>query len=137
MKPICEVVVRYLLPMMRAMVARELYESYGMKQEDAAKKLGLTQAAVSYYLSGRRGKIARKYASMFKEMPSVKNAVKEIARLIAKENCSVQESVKAICTLCASLRLSQELCKLHSDTTLCNTQGCDVCSRILMHGDNR
>lgn len=134
MKPVCEVVVKYLLSTMRAMVAKELYENYGMRQEEAAKRLGLTQAAISYYLSGRRGRVARKYISAFKEMVSVKSAVKKIAKMIADGDNGIQETVTVVCMTCVSLRLGQELCKLHKDIIPCMAQECDVCKRLLSQG---
>ena len=47
MKPSCEVVVKYVLPVFRAMVAKELIVKYKLSQNEVAQKLGITQAAVS------------------------------------------------------------------------------------------
>ncbi|MFB6203031.1 MAG: transcriptional regulator [Candidatus Nanohaloarchaea archaeon] len=49
-----EVVVDELLPAMRSIVASKLQQEYGLKQEQIADKLGVTQPAVSQYLSGTR-----------------------------------------------------------------------------------
>jgi predicted transcriptional regulator len=52
---LCDVMVRKYLPAMRAeMVVRLVYRE-GISQSDAAKKLGVSRAAVSQYLSGKRG----------------------------------------------------------------------------------
>ena len=56
MKPRCEKVVSKLLPILRALVARELVERYGLTQQEAAKLLNVTQGAISQYLRGMRGK---------------------------------------------------------------------------------
>ena len=55
MRPPCELVVRYILPTFRSLIAKELVEKYHFSQNDAAKKLGTTQAAISHYLSSKRG----------------------------------------------------------------------------------
>jgi len=50
----CEHALWYVLPQIRAELARELVER-GLSQKDAAEKLGLTPAAVSQYLHKKRG----------------------------------------------------------------------------------
>src|SRR3989442_12357940 len=44
-----ELVVARLLPTIRARLARELLQTYKMKQVDVARSMGLTQAALSHY----------------------------------------------------------------------------------------
>src|SRR5437867_11410879 len=51
----CEVASKSVIPALRAMIARELIEGYGLKQEQVAMKLGVTQAAVSKYRHQVRG----------------------------------------------------------------------------------
>jgi predicted transcriptional regulator len=47
--------VRNLLPPMRAEMVSRLVQKQGLSQSDAAKRLGVTRAAVSQYLSKKRG----------------------------------------------------------------------------------
>lgn len=51
----CDTMVRSLLPPMRAEMVSRLVLKQGMSQSDAAKRLGVTRAAVSQYLSRKRG----------------------------------------------------------------------------------
>ncbi|MFA4825689.1 MAG: helix-turn-helix domain-containing protein [Methanoregula sp.] len=51
----CDSMVRNLLPPMRAEMVSRLVQKQGLSQSDAAKRLGLTRAAVSQYLSRKRG----------------------------------------------------------------------------------
>ncbi|MCQ8893398.1 MAG: helix-turn-helix domain-containing protein [Methanolinea sp.] len=51
----CERMVRHLLPAMRAEVAFRLVHQKGLSQSDAARKMGMSRAAVSQYLSRKRG----------------------------------------------------------------------------------
>lgn len=51
----CDSMVRTLLPPMRAEMVFRLVQKQGLSQSDAAKKLGVTRAAVCQYLSRKRG----------------------------------------------------------------------------------
>jgi len=51
----CDTMVRNLLPPMRAEMVSRLVLKQGMSQSAAAKHLGVTRAAVSQYLSRKRG----------------------------------------------------------------------------------
>ncbi len=51
----CDSMVRNLLPPMRAEMVLRLVQKQGISQSDAAKRLGITRAAVSQYMSRKRG----------------------------------------------------------------------------------
>jgi len=51
----CDTMVRNLLPPMRAEMVFRLVQKQGLSQSDAAKRLGVTRAAVSQYMSKKRG----------------------------------------------------------------------------------
>ena len=51
----CDTMVRNLLPPMRAEMVFRLVQREGLSQSDAAKRLGVTRAAVSQYMSRKRG----------------------------------------------------------------------------------
>jgi len=51
----CDSMVRNILPPMRAEMVFRLVQREGLSQSDAAKRLGVTRAAVSQYMSGKRG----------------------------------------------------------------------------------
>jgi uncharacterized protein len=51
----CDSMVRTLLPPMRAEMVSRLVQKQGLSQSDAAKRLGVTRAAVSQYISRKRG----------------------------------------------------------------------------------
>jgi len=50
-----DTMVRNLLPPMRAEMVNRLVQRQGLSQSDAAKRLGVTRAAVSQYMSRKRG----------------------------------------------------------------------------------
>jgi len=51
----CDTMVRNVLPPMRAEMVFRLVQREGLSQSDAAKRLGVTRAAVSQYMSRKRG----------------------------------------------------------------------------------
>jgi len=55
MKTPCEEVIKEVIPTIRALIAKDLCLKYGFTQIEAAKKLGITQAAISQYISLKRG----------------------------------------------------------------------------------
>lgn len=50
----CEEIVWYLLPLIRKEFAKSLMKDHGLTQRKAAEKLGITEAAVSQYMSKKR-----------------------------------------------------------------------------------
>jgi len=79
MKTFCEIVVSDFLPAMRALVTKELVNEYKMTQTDVAKKMGMTQPAISYYLHEQRGTKVKVLRKNEKVMEFVKKVAAEIA----------------------------------------------------------
>lgn len=97
-KPLCEIVVKYMLPAIRYLIAKELIETYGFLQMSAAKVLGLSQAAISYYMNSKRG---QKWVSILSENEEVIKLIKSIAKEIAE---SKEEINVDLCKLCLMIR---------------------------------
>ncbi len=112
------------------MVAKELCEKYGMKQEEAARRLGITQAAISYYLSGIRGGTTRRRLALLKEDPKVKEMVREIASSIAGGKASTLDAIGLICKTCTLLKLSGDVCAFHTDVVPSLSKGCSLCKSL-------
>ena len=53
----CEYMMWNGLPVIRREIAESMINKYGLNQKEAAKKLGVTPAAVCQYVSKKRGKI--------------------------------------------------------------------------------
>jgi predicted transcriptional regulator len=121
MRPPCELVVRYVLPTFRSLVARELVEKYDLSQVAAAEKLGTTQAAISHYVYSKRGE---------KRMQEFESAVKptasQVAQDIANGKISALDAMTMFCRLCVELRNKNAVCELHKDTVPL-PENCDIC----------
>ena len=53
----CETEGKYLVSLFRSLVAKELVNVYHLTQDEVAKKIGSTQAAVSNYIRSKRAKV--------------------------------------------------------------------------------
>jgi predicted transcriptional regulator len=102
----CESVARYILPLYRAFVAKELIEKYNYTQVQAAKKLGTTQAAISQYMTSKRG---HKSLPNYDEIaPLVKKAAAKIAKRITTTEISLEEFSESSCELCRFLQRTKK-----------------------------
>jgi len=108
MKSPCEIIVWEVLPGIRAALAEEMIKK-GLSQNEIAKMLGITQAAVSQYTSKKRG-------SWFTFQEDAKEEIKKLADDLV--HGTVDDLVMRICTICMKVRTEGSVCKLD----LCNAQ---------------
>lgn len=101
MKTPCEEVIKEIIPTVRALIAKDLCLKYGFTQIEAAKKLGITQAAISQYISSKRG---GKKLKKLKSLSGVKSLIQEISKNIAEGKISKKELSSKICTICKAMR---------------------------------
>jgi len=119
----CEVAVRSLVPAIRSAIARELTQSYGLKQNDVANLLGVTQTAVSKYTRHVRGTVLK-----IEDVEEIQPTLKEIVVSLVNGHMSKYELVAKLCVACEIIRrkgLMCDLCKL-SDPSI-DIQQCLVC----------
>lgn len=97
----CEVAARHLLPAFRSLIAKGLIEDYSFTQAAAAKKLGTTQAAISYYLSSKRGE---RYIRQLETNPLIMAKIREIVTGLEAGAFSPTDVTEKLCELCTSVR---------------------------------
>ena len=86
----CEYILWNLLSVIRHEIAKSMVNDFGLNQKEAAAKLEITPAAVSMYLSDKRGKSNLKNENILKEIKiSAQN-------IIQYENKNLVESSKII-----------------------------------------
>ncbi len=105
---LCEVFIKRILPALRALLAKELIEGYGLTQLEVSRILGVSQPLINYYLTGRR-KVP--YANALSRCPKVVSVVKSVARTLATEGIKGGEDINVACLLCTALRASDALGK--------------------------
>lgn len=100
MKAPCEDVVWYVLPAIRSELAKELAKV--MSQKEISEILEITQAAVSQYVSNKRG-------SRIKLSDDVRAAIADLADDIARVGTG--DPTLAICEICKKIR-EDEHCEI-------------------------
>jgi len=122
MKTPCELVVGKIMPAMRASVVKELSNKYHMKQADIARRLGITQASVSQYLSSSRAAGTK----MIESFPEIKTYSSEIAKKIAAGQDRFEwDSI--LCRACKEIRGKEAFIKMQRIET--NLARCDICNK--------
>ena len=122
MKTPCELVVGKILPALRAAVVRELSMKYHLKQAEIARKLGITQASVSQYLSSARAAGTK----MVDNFPKITTYANEMAKRIAAGEDRF-DVYAYICTACKDIRADEAFCKMHKVSS--HLGGCDICKK--------
>ena len=119
----CEVAVKSVIPAIRSAIARELTESYGLKQTEVAEILGVTQTAISKYTSHCRGTVLE-----VNEVEDVQPVLKETIVLLANGEMNKYELAEKLCQVCSIIRQTGLMCKLCalSDPEIDKTK-CIVC----------
>jgi len=126
MRPPCEIIVRYILPAFRSLIAKELLEKYDLTQAAVAEKLGTSQPAISYYLYSKRGK---KHLKQLEAIPAVQSVASKVAKEIVDEGLSPIDAISRFCKLCMELRTQDIVCKMHKDY-ISLPEACKGCLRV-------
>jgi predicted transcriptional regulator len=119
----CEVAVKSVIPAIRSAIARELTQSYGLKQEEVAQLLGVTQTAVSKYTRHCRGAVLE-----VREVEGAQPILKETVWSLANGEMDKYELAEKLCLVCRIIRKRGLMCKLCalSDPTI-DSSKCLVC----------
>jgi len=119
-----EIVVDRFLPTARSMLAVELDER-GLAQQEIATKLGISQAAVSKYLSGRQTGEPR-----FAEHPQMVETIDFIAEGFATGRLDDYEALSELLDLIRAFEDRGPICAVHEDEMpALDGMGCDLCVR--------
>lgn len=99
----CEKAVSAILPLIRAEIAKSLILDFKLTQIKAAKLLGLTQAAVSQYITSKRG-----YRLRIDESSPGAQSIKNTAKELAEGRLSDSELLNKLCDICQTIRINSE-----------------------------
>ena len=119
----CEVAVKSVIPAIRSAIARELTQSYGLKQKETAELLGITQTAVSKYTRFYRGTVIE-----VTRIDEARILLKDTVSSLANGQIDKYELAAKLCNICGIIREKGVMCELcsMSDPKIDNTK-CRVC----------
>lgn len=123
MRPPCELVQKEYLPTLRANLAMRLHES-GQSQSEIARRMSITQAAVSKYLSqGVKKGTLQKHVDVLTE---------NLMGMILSDAPQQDMMVKEICRTCMYLRIGSSICKMHRESVQAlGDVKCQICTDLL------
>lgn len=117
----CEIIVWRLLPVLRKELAKEM-KGLGVSQKEIAQRLGVTPAAVSQYITAKRGKDLALNDAFRAE-------IKASAKRLAEKSDSVT-IIREMCTLCKNARPHRILCQLHQEDVTDLDSKCEACLEL-------
>ena len=129
----CEVAVKCVLPVVRAMIAQELMVKHKLKQTETAKLLGVSQPAISLYFRKRRGK-----AIDLKNERDIVNLIETLAASLVEGNLPHKDFISMVCEICRTIRARGLMCKLHKafDPKI-DVEECGICQLLTVGGPSK
>jgi uncharacterized protein len=126
-----EIEAKSLIPAVRAILAKKLIKEYSLKEEDIAKVLGITQAAVSNYVRGTRGDM--ELISKLECVREVNRMIDDIARDLSTNKAYTPSTLAKFIGLCNYMRYTLIICDVHhSIESNIDEQICDQCRGTLV-----
>ncbi|MGI0048429.1 MAG: transcriptional regulator, partial [Nitrososphaera sp.] len=126
-----EIEAKSLIPAVRAILAKKLIKEYALKEEDIAKVLGITQAAVSNYVRGTRGDI--ELISKLESVREVMRMIDDIAMDLSTNKAYTPSTLAKFVGLCNYMRYTLIICDVHhSIESNIDEQVCEQCRGTLV-----
>jgi predicted transcriptional regulator len=101
----CEVGVKTVLPAVKAIMAREIVEKHGLNEQQTAQLLGLSQSAVSRYISKERGNLLA-----VEDSAEILALISQMVTFLVKEPTNKAEILKLFCQTCTAIREKGLMC---------------------------
>ena len=126
-----EIEAKSLIPAIRSILAQKLVKEYCLKEEDVAKVLGVTQAAVSNYVRGTRGDT--QLVAKLESVLEVTRMIEDIARDLASNKAYTPSTMAKFVQLCNYMRYTFIICDVHRTMeSHIDEKVCEQCEMILM-----
>jgi predicted transcriptional regulator len=127
-----EIESKLLIPAVRAILSKELVIEKRLKEEEVARLLGITQAAVSNYLRGTRGD--NELISKLMSLSEVMSMIKEIGDDLSTNRAYTAKTLSKFIALCNYMRYSLIICDAHHSLERnIDEKVCEQC-KIIMTG---
>lgn len=97
--------VKTVLPAVKAIMARQIVEKHGLNEKQTAELLGLSQSAVSRYVSKERGNLLT-----IENVTEVLALIDQMVTFLIKEPNNKTEFLKLFCQTCITIREKGLMC---------------------------
>ncbi|MGE5556409.1 MAG: transcriptional regulator [Methanocella sp.] len=122
----CEVGVKNVLPAVKAIMARTIVQKHGYNEKQTAHLLGLTQSAVSRYISRERGS----NLVSIENSPDIISLIDDMILQLIKEPDNREGVMELFCKTCAAIREKGLMCpKCQSEFSERWAGNCYFCRR--------
>jgi predicted transcriptional regulator len=122
--------VKSVVPAVKALMAKELVEKHGLKQDEVAEILGISQSAVSKYTRKIRG-----YVIELDEIEGVQPIVAKMIGLVKDGTYERAEFLRFFCQACMTIRKTSIMCRFCRKTN--HTIELEECSFCLAYDSRR
>ena len=102
----CEIAVKSVIPAVKALIAKELVEKRGLKQDEVAEILGISQSAVSKYTRRVRG-----YVIKVDGVGELEPKIEEMMGLLVNGTYQRGEFLRIFCQMCMIIRRTSLMCQ--------------------------
>lgn len=102
----CEIAVKSVIPAVKALIAKELVEKRGLKQDEAAEILGVSQSAVSKYTRKVRG-----YVIKVDDIEEIKPLIDEMIGILVSGTYQRGAFLRCFCQTCMLIRKTSRMCQ--------------------------
>jgi len=112
-----EIEVWYIIPAIRRELAKSMVKNYNLNQKQIAEIMGITEAAISQYLSSKRGKEV-----IFSDVILEETKI-SAKKIIENPTMLVPEMMR----LTKLTEVKQVMCDLHKKQDVKLPEDCDIC----------
>jgi predicted transcriptional regulator len=122
----CEVAVKSVVPAVKALMAQQLVEQHGLKQDQVANILGISQSAVSKYSKKVRG-----YVIEVEKVEPIQPLISDMIIMLMKGEYQRDDFLQLFCQICAIVRQTGIVCQFcRKSETKIEIKECSFCLEI-------
>lgn len=119
----CEIASKSVVPAIKALIAQELVDKHGLKQNEVAEILRISQSAVSKYTRKVRG-----HAIEVANIEEIQPFVAKMIDLLVGRTYRRGELMISFCQTCKIIRATRLMCPFcHKTDSSINIKECDLC----------
>jgi predicted transcriptional regulator len=101
----CEIAVKSVIPAVKALMAKELLEN-GLKQDEVAAVLGISQSAVSKYTRKVRGSVIK-----VDDVKEIQPLIEKMIDMLREKDYQRRQFLEVFCQTCVVIRKTGIVCQ--------------------------